>query len=55
MKLFPNLSKGQIFKAIRTNKIKVNGKKQKFDYRLQLDDEIKVFLTEGLESNQKDN
>ncbi len=55
MKLFPNLSKGAIFKAIRTNKVKVNGKKPKFDYRLQLDDEIKVFLINSLESNQKDN
>ncbi len=44
MKLYPNLSKGAIFKAIRTNKIKVNGKKPKYDYRLQLNDEIKVFL-----------
>lgn len=55
LKLFPNLSKGAIFKAIRTNKVKVNGKKPKFDYRLQLDDEIKVFLINGLKSNQKDN
>lgn len=44
MKLFPNLSKGFIFKAIRTGKIKVNGKKTKFSYRLNLDDEIKLFL-----------
>lgn len=44
MKLYPNQSKGAIFKAIRTNKIKVNGKKPKFDYRLKLGDEIKVFL-----------
>ena len=55
MKLFPNLSKGFIFKAIRTNKVKVNGKKAKFDYRLQLNDEIKVFLNQDLESNKKDN
>ncbi len=55
MKLFPNLSKGQIFRAIRTNKVKINGKKQKFDYRLQFQDEIKLFLTEGLETNKTDN
>ena len=54
MKLFPNLSKIYIFKAIRTNKVKVNGKKPKFDYRLQLNDEIKVFLNSDLE-NKKDN
>ena len=55
MKLYPNLTKGLIFKAIRTNKIKVNGKKQKFDYRLQLNDEIKVFLIVDQVENQKDN
>ncbi|MCQ3907754.1 MAG: hypothetical protein MJ219_03305 [Mycoplasmoidaceae bacterium] len=55
MKLFPHLSKPFIFKAIRTNKVKVNGKKPKFDYRLQLGDEIKLFLNQDLESNKKDN
>ena len=55
MKLFPNLSKGYIFKAIRTNKVKVNGKKPKFDYRLQLDDEIKLFINENVGNNQADN
>lgn len=44
MKLYPNLTKGLIFKAIRTNKVKVNGKKAKFDYRLKTGDEIKVYL-----------
>lgn len=55
MKLFPNLSKPYIFKAIRTNKVKVNGKKPKFDYRLQLDDVIKVFINENIENNKTDN
>ncbi|MCQ3908606.1 MAG: hypothetical protein MJ200_03560 [Mycoplasmoidaceae bacterium] len=55
MKLFPNLSKVYIFKAIRTNKVKVNGKKPKFDYRLQLDDEIKLFINENVGKNQADN
>ncbi len=44
MKLFPNLTKGFIFKAIRTGKIKVNNKKQKFSYRLVLNDEIQIYL-----------
>lgn len=53
MKLFPNLSKGFIFKAIRTGKIKVNGKKQKFSYRLNLNDELQIYLTvdEKISSN----
>ncbi|XQP55375.1 MAG: RluA family pseudouridine synthase [Mycoplasmoidaceae bacterium] len=55
MKLFPNLSKGYIFKAIRTNKVKVNGKKPKFGYRLQLNDEIKLFINENVGNNQADN
>lgn len=54
LKLFPNQSKGSIFKAIRTNKIKVNGKKPKFDYRLQLGDEIKVFLITGDQNAKSD-
>lgn len=54
MKLYPNLSKGAIFKAIRTNKIKINGKKPKFDYRLKLGDEIKVFLIEANETNKNE-
>ena len=34
----------EIFKAIRTGKIKVNGKKSKQNYRLKEGDEIKIFL-----------
>ncbi|XQP55984.1 MAG: RluA family pseudouridine synthase [Mycoplasmoidaceae bacterium] len=54
MKLFPHLSKVFIFKAIRTNKIKINGKKPKFDYRLQLNDEVKIFLETNVGA-KKDN
>lgn len=52
MKLYPNYSKGFIFKGFRTGKFKVNGKKVKFDYRLQLDDELKVFLNDDSSSNK---
>lgn len=38
------VSKPIVFKWIRTNKVKVNNKKVKHDYRLQLYDEIKVFI-----------
>lgn len=55
MKLLPNLSKGLIFKAIRTNKVKVNGKKVKFDYRLKLGDEIKLFLNTDTSLNKNEN
>lgn len=41
---FKDLALGDIFKAIRTGKIKVNGKKSKQNYRLQTGDEIGVFL-----------
>ena len=34
----------EIFKAIRTGKIKINGKKSKENYRLQLGDSVKIFL-----------
>lgn len=55
MKLFPNLSKVYIFKAIRTNKVKINGKKPKFDYRLQPNDELKLFINSDMSNNKNDN
>lgn len=54
MKLFPNISKTFIFKSIRTNKVKINGKKPKFDYRLKLNDEIKLFINIESDSNKKE-
>jgi len=53
LKMLPNISKGQIFKFIRTNKVKINGKKPKFDYRLQLGDEIKLFINDVEPSTNK--
>lgn len=41
---FKDLALTEIFKAIRTGKIKVNGKKVKQNYRLQTGDIIKIFL-----------
>lgn len=42
----------EIFKAIRVGKIKVNGKKSKENYRLKMDDVVKVLL-EGGETKEK--
>jgi len=54
MKMLPNISKGLIFKYIRTNKVKVNGKKPKFDYRLQVGDEIKLFINDDIKSSNEE-
>lgn len=43
-KKYENTPLTEIFKGIRTGKIKVNGKKSKENYRLQLDDVVKVLL-----------
>ncbi len=54
-KYYPQLNKTTIFKLIRTNKIKVNKKRVKFDYRLQLHDEITVFYNfDNLDVDQED-
>ena len=39
-------SLAQIYKLLRTGKIKVNGKKAKPDYDIKLNDEIKIYLNE---------
>lgn len=44
-KKLPNLALTEIFKGIRVGKIKVNGKKSKENYRLQLNDVVKLFFT----------
>ena len=46
-KKYEDIPLTEIFKGIRTGKIKVNGKKSKENYRLQLNDEIKVFFKGG--------
>ena len=44
MKNFPSASLSEIYKWIRTGRIKVNRKKKKGDYRLQNKDKITIFL-----------
>lgn len=43
-KKLPTLPLTEIFKGIRVGKIKVNGKKSKENYRLQLNDVVKLFF-----------
>ncbi len=45
-KLLPNSSSSLIYKFNRKNKIKVNWKRQDNEYKLQINDEVKVFLTD---------
>lgn len=44
-KLLPNASVSLIYKCNRKNKVKINGKRQDNEYKLQVWDEIKLFLT----------
>ena len=44
MQEFPVLTPGRLNKALRENKIKLNGKKQPLSTRVQAGDEIKLFL-----------
>lgn len=46
-KKYEDISLTEIFKGIRTGKVKVNGKKSKENYRLQLGDIVKVFFNGG--------
>ena len=46
-KKYENTPLTEIFKGIRTGKIKVNGKKSKENYRLKTDDIVKVLLSGG--------
>ena len=52
-KKYEDIPLTEIFKGIRTGKIKVNGKKSKENYRLQLNDEIKVFFKGGETKEEK--
>lgn len=52
-KRYENLALTEIFKAIRTGKIKVNGKKSKENYRLQEGDVLKIFLAVEAQREEK--
>ncbi|MDD3302951.1 MAG: RluA family pseudouridine synthase [Candidatus Gracilibacteria bacterium] len=45
-KLFPLATRGLLYKLNRTNKVKVNSKKEDNEYKLQIGDEIKIFLND---------
>ena len=47
MQQYPVLTPGRLNKALRENKIKLNGKKQPLSTRVQAGDEIKLFLLPG--------
>ena len=46
MDQYPALGMGRLNKALRENKIKLNGKKQPLSTRVQNGDTIKLFLTD---------
>ena len=46
MELYPALGQGRLNKALRENKIKLNGKKQPLSTRVQNGDVIRLFLRE---------
>ena len=52
-KRYEDISLTEIFKGIRTGKVKVNGKKSKENYRLQLGDIVKVFFNGGETKEEK--
>ena len=53
MQQFPALNPGRLNKALRENKIKLNGKKQPLSTRVMAGDEIKLFiLDEVLDADQ---
>lgn len=53
-KKLSNIALTEIFKCIRVGKIKVNGKKIKENYRLQLNDVVKLFMKVEFEGTQSD-
>ncbi len=53
MKVFPDLPKGMLYKAIRNKKIKVNRKRCTIDQRLQSGDCIQLFLPPQLLEERK--
>ena len=52
-KKYEDISLTEIFKGIRTGKVKVNEKKSKENYRLQLGDIVKVFFNGGETKEEK--
>lgn len=46
-KLLPNSSLSLVYKINRKNKIKVNGKREDNEYKIQIGDEIKIFLSDS--------
>lgn len=52
-KKYEDISLTEIFKGIRTGKVKVNGKKSKENYRLQMEDIVKVFFNGGETKEEK--
>lgn len=54
-KKLPNMALTEIFKGIRVGKIKVNGKKSKENYRLQLNDMVKLYFLVEDEKCDKNN
>ncbi|NDK07687.1 RluA family pseudouridine synthase [Candidatus Gracilibacteria bacterium] len=46
-KLFPMATRSLLYKFNRTNKIKVNGKREDNEYKLQIGDEVKIFLVDN--------
>ena len=52
MQQYPALNPGRLNKALRENKIKLNGKKQPLSTRVMAGDEIKLFLAEDVRSHQ---
>lgn len=53
-KKLSNMPLTEIFKCIRVGKVKVNGKKTKENYRLKLNDVVKLFMKVDLESIQSE-
>ena len=54
MQQFPALNPGRLNKALRENKIKLNGKKQPLSTRVMAGDEIKLFiLDEVLDADKR--
>lgn len=53
-KKYEGINLNEIFKMIRKGRIKVNGRKQKQNYRLQEGDIVKVFVDQSKETKEKD-
>jgi len=50
-KVYPQFSLSMIYKLLRTKKIKVNNKKVNFDYHLNLNDQIQIYVSNLDNSN----